>query len=283
MEKVLFQIIALDAIGVGIFALLTQSFRWRDKRDRIRRPIEIKLLRAPGASLSTKLENLYESALGWLATLIFVPFVVMLVGQRERTTFAAAVSVIAIAVCLWQLYRIAARTRDYKLGLLGERVVAEELNQLMLDGCRVFHDFPAGRIGNIDHIVVAPSGVYVIETKTWRKRGKANAKDYELTFDGSKLLFPHRVETDALDQARDLAARLSEKLTAATAESVKVNPIVTFPGWMIKRTGRGDVNVLNPAEIREAIIWPDKAPVLSAAQTQRVVSHIEDKCRDVEL
>jgi hypothetical protein len=268
---------------VGIFALLAQSFRWRDKRSKIRRPIETKLLRAPGASLSAKLEGLYESALGWLAALVFVPFLVMLVGQKEPTTFTATVSVSAIAVCLAQLYRIAARARDYKLGLLGERIVAEELNQLMLDGCRVFHDFPAGRIGNIDHIVVAPSGVYVIETKTWRKRGKANAKDYEVTFDGRKLLFPHRVETDALDQARDLAVHLSEKLTAATAEPVEVKPILTFPGWMIKRTGRADVNVLNPSQIREAIVWPGKAPVLSAVQTQRIVSYIEEKCRDVEL
>ena len=54
--------------------------------------------------------------------------------------------------------------KSYALGLDGELATAEELNQLMLDGCRVFHDVPI-RYGNVDHVVVHRSGVYAVNTK----------------------------------------------------------------------------------------------------------------------
>jgi hypothetical protein len=52
------------------------------------------------------------------------------------------------------------RRREYRLGFAGERAVAEELNQLMLDGCRVFHDVPMEPYGNIDHVLIAPAGIF---------------------------------------------------------------------------------------------------------------------------
>jgi homoserine kinase len=65
--------------------------------------------------------------------------------------------------------------------------VAEEINLLMLDGCRVFHDVPIEPYGNIDHVIVAPSAVYAVETKTRRKRKalpkNANQKNYEVFYD----------------------------------------------------------------------------------------------------
>ena len=72
--------------------------------------------------------------------------------------------------------------RDYSLGLMGERAVGEELNLLMAEGCRVFHDYPGGPNWNIDHVVVAPSGVYGIETKMRRKsRAPKGKKDQEVS------------------------------------------------------------------------------------------------------
>ena len=58
---------------------------------------------------------------------------------------------------------------QWRLNLSGEKAMGEELNRLMAEGCQVFHDFPLEKKANIDHIVVAPSGVFAIETKTWRK------------------------------------------------------------------------------------------------------------------
>ena len=68
--------------------------------------------------------------------------------------------------------------RAWAVGAEGERRTAEVLARLESDGYRVLHDrrIPGSR-ANIDHVVVGPTGVYVVETKSWsgavRLRGGA--------------------------------------------------------------------------------------------------------------
>ena len=47
----------------------------------------------------------------------------------------------------------------------GEHAVAEYLDLLREDGCRVLHDI-VGDNFNVDHAVIAPQGIYTIETNT---------------------------------------------------------------------------------------------------------------------
>ncbi len=57
--------------------------------------------------------------------------------------------------------------KSWNKGIKGEFIVAEYLNQLPEDYF-VFNDvkFP-GSYGNLDHVVVGPTGIYVIETKNY--------------------------------------------------------------------------------------------------------------------
>jgi len=58
-------------------------------------------------------------------------------------------------------------TRAWATGASGEAALAAALDRVA--GIRVLHDRQAPRTrGNIDHLVVAPSGVYVIDTKNLR-------------------------------------------------------------------------------------------------------------------
>src|SRR5438477_561951 len=55
----------------------------------------------------------------------------------------------------------------FRRGAAGERAVGERLDERLADGHSVvLHDrrMPGGR-GNIDHLVVAPTGVYVVDAK----------------------------------------------------------------------------------------------------------------------
>jgi len=103
-----------------------------------------------------------------------------------------------------------------------------------------------------------------------RREHRRTAQERDLAFGGA-----------AAQEYRN-AAELSLELTKATAEPVKVNAIVALPGWYVERKGRSEVNVLNPSEIRQAVITNDK-PQLSPAQIQRIADHLEQKCRDVVL
>jgi hypothetical protein len=80
--------------------------------------------------------------------------------------------------------------RITRLGYEGEVATGQELNQLMLHGYHVYHDFVADKF-NIDHLVVGPAGVFAVETKARAKPTSNNRKeDAHVSYDGRCLHFP---------------------------------------------------------------------------------------------
>ena len=182
-----------------------------------------------------------------------------------------------------QCFRALKERSNYQLGFDGERFVGELLNQLMLEGCHVFHDFPADKKWNIDHIIVAPTGVFVVETKTLRKQdAPPGRRDNTIVYDGQQLEFPHETHDWGLQQAKDNARWLSTWLGSATGEKVFVRPILTFPGWWVEsRSNADDIRVVNPKQI-SSIIFSYRTS-LSEDQGNRIVHQLDQKCRDVEF
>lgn len=130
-------------------------------------------------------------------------------------------------------YRARERARD---GLLAERVTGMQLNRLVASGCIVMHDLP-GEGFNVDHVVIAPRGVYAVETKSFRKPKQVRKGDnYRVAFDGALLRFPDFSEKDALQQARGQAQWLSKLLREALGREVPVIPALALPGWHIDQT-----------------------------------------------
>jgi hypothetical protein len=96
-------------------------------------------------------------------------------------SWSLAILIIAVAWLLmwftakWGTDKIDAIDRErmsWRKGAAGETVVAGVLETLP-DDFVVVHDV-SKRFGNIDHIVVGPTGVYVVDTKNWKGRVSAN-------------------------------------------------------------------------------------------------------------
>lgn len=144
-------------------------------------------------------------------------------------------------------YLIRERARD---GLVAERVTGMQLNRLIAQGCTVMHDIPADGF-NLDHVVIAPSGIYAIETKSVRKpREDAEAgKPATVRWGGDTLIFPDFQTKTPIDQARRQAQWLSKFLRETIATEVTVKPCVALPGWFVERSEVGkksDVFVFTP-------------------------------------
>jgi hypothetical protein len=176
------------------------------------------------------------------------------------------------------------KNKRVRLGWEGERAVGEELNQLMLQGYRVFHDIPKELRGNVDHVVVGPNGVFAIETKAISKDGNAKGGDaVKIAFDGKQMIFPNgRKLTDPLDQSMQHATWLKKFLLSSTGESFAVTPVVVIPGWFISRTGPSkEVFLLSGGEIQKTF---SKLPgqKLNSVQIQRITHQLDRLCRSVE-
>jgi hypothetical protein len=77
---------------------------------------------------------------------------------------------LAIAILVgWRLrFRPSEHARSWQRGADGERHTARLLDRLTRDGYVVFHDLALpGSPANIDHMVIGPSGVFVIDSKQW--------------------------------------------------------------------------------------------------------------------
>ena len=190
---------------------------------------------------------------------------------------------IAFVMLAFRLARLIEERNHWRLGFRDERYVAEELNKLMLDGCRVFHDFPLNAQGNLDHIVVAPSGVYAIETNTRPPRKTLGGrKTPVVNYDGICLEFPAVYDSKSPVHAKNQAERLEKLLQEVMDAPVPVKPILTLPGWYVTLKGMGGVPVLDPKKIRASVLT-DAPPVLSPGQIELIASRLDAQCRDAEF
>ena len=82
--------------------------------------------------------------------------------------------------------KLAHKSDNYEQGARGEEDVSWELDQLATDGWLVLHDrrLPTG--ANMDHLLVGPPGVCVIETKTWT--GDLTVEDGHVVVNGRRRL-----------------------------------------------------------------------------------------------
>lgn len=128
----------------------------------------------------------------------------------------------------------------------GEKVVGQFLERLREDGFHVFHDL-IGNDFNVDHVLVGPAGIFTVETKTFSKPARGNAK---VTFDGENILVNgFRPDRDPVTQVRAQANWLRDLVLESTGRKVAVRSVVLFPGWWVDPTPaslKHDVWVLEP-------------------------------------
>jgi len=278
-------ILLMFAVAYPVFWL--NRFRRRRKRT----PLTSDLLRSPGESLRLQIDELNDeinSALFVVSTIPISIYAVWLTqvhfvevkNPLSDAVLYALVGTVALSFAAVKLHKTMSHRNDLRLGLDCEQAVGQELNQLMLDGCRVYHDFQADGF-NIDHIVIGATGVFAVETKGRAKpdRGRGQ-EDAKVVYDGKSLQFPTWKETKPLDQAKQQAVWLSGWLTKATGDQIAVKPALALPGWYVDRQAK-DLLVFNGKNSRFIATIKTETP-LSAAMIERASFQIEQKCRNVE-
>lgn len=167
------------------------------------------------------------------------------------------VTLLAIAVILFLgAHFCSKRIAAFFKGALGEERVANVLARLPA-GYHVFHSVSLGTTsgsasGDMDHVVVGPTGVFVIETKNWR--GRVTLVGENLLLDG----VPTR--RDPLVQARQACATLSARLANNGAAGVPLTAVVCFASESLTPdcVQAGDVIVCNASRLLDALADAEK-------------------------
>jgi hypothetical protein len=241
--------------------------------------------RPAGEALRIRIAEIDERIFQSITYIAAIPALVATTAWFVRTspwlTLAPQVflCVICTSVLAFKLKRTVRERENYRLGYDGERFVGEELSRLIAYGFEIYHDVPFDDF-NIDHVLVGPSGVYCVETKTRRKPvNDSGGKEYHVAFDGKCLRWPWGNDTSELDQAANNARTLSQWLGSAVGDSVYVTPILALPGWMVDRSvPRSTVQVLNPKQIVKVVSNANENK-LSESFIKRICHQLDQKCR----
>ena len=269
-------------------------YRWRGGQERSLRksPLTRELLRSPGHSLRQEIDEVAGDLYSSLAMLMIAPFALIALhvcdsyyrGTPEslfRYLLIVGALVVAGVVFGRKITKSLNQRRSLVLGMEGELATGQELDQLMLDGCRVFHDIKA-RHGNIDHVVVSRSGVFCVETKMISKFKTGDDKaEVVVDHDQNVLRFANFEREIPSKQIESQTSWLSEFLSSATGDTVRAEGILALPGYFIaKRIGRGSVYVINP--VKPTRFFVQSRQVLSEQMITRIAHQLDQLCRDVQ-
>ena len=172
------------------------------------------------------------------------------------------VSLLATVVFWWKGLR---RVESFFKGARGEEHVAGLLAGLPA-GYHVFHDFAVGGY-HVDHVVVGPTGIFSVETKSWR--GSVTVEENEIIVNG------HLPDRAPVGQAAREAAAVQTALGRAGWTTGEVKPVVCFASDTFADTQRavGAVMVLNAGVAAAWIASQQK--VMSEGDVERVVKLME--------
>jgi hypothetical protein len=145
---------------------------------------------------------------------------------------------------------------DFRKGAVGEAVVGHVLDNFP-DDFHVIHDL-ATPLGNIDHVVIGPSGVYAIDTKNWKG---------VVTADGNGELLLNGKPTDK-PEMKDLVRRfmsIKKRVKALSSRDPYVRGVFAFPSAHVgaKWGSTGCVHCLTDEQLYDYIVENGKHDRLS--------------------
>lgn len=274
------------AIGVLPAFLVALWVWWQRRRDSRRSPLTDELLHLPGEQAQREADRLMDVGGQRLLLTVLIGPMALAVWALQRVDrrffrFGVAEAILLVIVLIvagwaaWSASKLLRERRKYLDGLAAERATAQVLAPLTSKGCAIYHDIPADKF-NLDHVVVGPTAVFMIETKSRRKpaaRGKASAA---VKFDGEVLEFPDWRDTKMLDQTRAQARWLSDLLYRKTGERVLVEAVLALPGWYVTcSVPSPSVHVINPKMCN--FMAAEKGTPILEPQRRRIMTAIEER------
>ncbi len=211
----------------------------------------------------------WTRTLAWRAPLVAAAGALGQVLAAEAGLPRAGLLGLAVAALVgWRLrFRPSEQACTWQRGAAGERHTARLLRRLHRDGFVVFHDLavPGNTSANVDHLVIGPTGVYVIDSKQWtgsvQQGGDGLAWHNHYPLDRS--LETVRWEAEMI--GRLLGTRIAALLCVHGAHvqggGLDAQGVAIVPAHLL-RSALGDDRVLSDADVEllAATAWTNLRP-----------------------
>jgi hypothetical protein len=197
----------------------------------------------------------WARSLAWRAPLVAAAGAITDVLAGQVALPQAGLAGLAVAGLVgWRLrFRPSEQARTWQRGAHGERRTAHLLDRLTRDGFVVFHDLavPGNTRANVDHLVIGPTGVFIIDSKQWTGTVRQGA-------DG--LVWHNHTPLD-----RTLATVRWEAATISRVLGTRATPLLCVHGAHVQGGGLDTQGLaIVPAHLLRSALGQDR--VLSDAE-----------------
>ena len=230
------------------------------------------ILGSPGER--ARFSGLLRAALPLGAVLVLCGYALGALNPWQAGLPTAAKGAVVLLLAAGIFFATAAtqgRVEAFFKGARGEEQVAIMLATLPA-AYTVLHGVELGRGGrwrgrNVDHIVVGPTGITLVETKNWR--GRVSFAEGRLTVDGADPTRP------PIDQVRAEARNLADWLARQVPGAPPIRPLICFVGEAFDEGLRtiDEITICNSGRLVEAIVSATGAGLDTATRT-RVVQRL---------
>lgn len=274
-----------------LFPVLLILFIFKHQTRKKKSPLNIDLLRSPGESLRNLIDKSSDDISENFLYLSLLPVMAYSIGITQYSFthrkpgiiyFILIGLIISGFFLFWgkKLYNTFKQRNRLRIGYECEVAVGQSLQKLSKYGFNIFHDFPAQKNFNIDHIAVGPQGIFAVETKGRAKFKKTENENWKLSFDGEKLHFPGWTETKPVSQTIRQAKWLQKWIEQSTGDKHYVTPVLAIPGWYINTSAKPkELKISNGKNFD--FLTKNKI-VLTEKQITVISFQIEKMCRTIK-
>jgi len=238
------------------------------------------LLRVAGQSLDEKLDELQNNILDKTFSHMGTIFVaVILIISFNLPSYTYVFVGIFYLYTLWYIIKYTPMIRNYKLGRDGERSVSQYLSvvarQLSKEdsNMHIYNDLVNEKTSsNIDHVVVSKKGIFIFETKTYRKdKGIKNI----IKSDGKKLFKNgYEITNDIPLQVKGQIKWLQDELLQKTGKKYPVIASIVFIKWYVEGDKIDDINISTAKNLKYILENQYRDIVYDNEELKRITSVI---------
>ena len=258
----------------------------RNQMTNTKSPLKAPPLRNPGQSLEKEIIDVVFNEVLEKASIILIMGFLLLIESMHYYTGSTpnpiTPAIIFIIACLYSIPKIIKAKRkikSLKQGRDGEKAVGQYLDSLRSDGFEVLHDIVGGQF-NLDHIIISEHGIYTVETKTYSKPDKGQAK---ITHRDNHIFKNNTdIGDDITIQVKAQAHWLKDLIKDMLGRDYDVKPIATFPGWFVDVDNRSlkSLWILNPKGIGQFI--KSQPQILTIEEKKAITYNLSRFVRNTE-
>lgn len=181
-------------------------------------------------------------------------------------------SILATGYALYCLSKIALARNHVKFLRDANVAVGHKLQQLSVDGSRVFHDVGTAA-GVVDHVIIGQKGIYAINVIARRasKKAQARFRDDSIQYSNSKVAHSIRDITTK-------TARLEREFRELLGHNIRVRSVIAVPGWEIGEQPKDGHLLVNERTLAMLGGWKDNSDYLMNEDVAALQEELNSRC-----